>query len=394
MAERKTGRAAAGSGNIRQRSNGKWEARYTFVDELGQTRRASVYAATQKDCRKKLTEILKTVDDGTYRKAPKRFTLAEWLEEWLTVYCVTLKPSTVTGYRNKIDRYIVPSLGASDIKTLTPMQIQRFCNRLSDGYAEQKPLSPKTVQNIHGILHTALKQAVIVGQLANNPSDNCRLPTVKRPELKPIMDDNVTRFLQAIQGDQYERLFIVTLFTGLRQSEVIGLQWADIDLTAGLISVRRQLQKDHSKGGGYLYLDDAKGGKRRTVTLAPTVCRVLRAQRAQQNEWRLRAGALWSNEHDLVFTDELGGHIKHRTVYTHFKNIVRSIGLPETRFHDLRHSYAVNALQAGDGIKEIQEQLGHYSSAFTLDVYADVSETMRQQSRDRMEQFIHSVSTL
>ena len=111
-------------------------------------------------------------------------------------------------------------------------------------------------------------------------------------------------------------------------------------------------------------------------------------------EWRLAAGPAWNNPLNLVFTDELGGHLKHRTINNHFKKIVASIGLENTRFHDLRHSYAVNALQAGDSVKAVQEQLGHYSSAFTMDVYAAVSDTMRKDSQKRMEGLFKAVSDL
>lgn len=115
-------------------------------------------------------------------------------------------------------------------------------------------------------------------------------------------------------------------------------------------------------------------------------------QRIKQAEWQLAAGALWSNENDLVFTDEAGGHLKHHTVYNHFKRIAKSIGCGDARFHDLRYSYAINALQAGDSPKIVQEQLGHYSSAFTMDTYAEVSKAMRKESQERMEEYIKSVS--
>ena len=121
---------------------------------------------------------------------------------------------------------------------------------------------------------------------------------------------------------------------------------------------------------------------------------MLKTQKAKQAEMQLAAGPLWNNERNLVFTDELGGHLKHRTVGNHFKDAVASIGMPNTRFHDLRHSYAVNALQSGDSVKAVQEQLGHYSSAFTMDTYAAVSETMRKASQDKMEALIKAVSDL
>lgn len=385
-------RSAQGAGSIRKRPDGKWEARFTYKDELGQTKRKSVYGKTQTEVRKKMTAALKAVDDGTYAEQ-KRYTVEQWLELWLDTYCNDLKPSTLSGYKSKIRTRILPNIGKVQISALTNVQVQKFYNKLEKGYGDCKPLSAKSIQNIHGILHKALDQAVAAHIIPSNPCNHVKLPKLKKPELKPIMDDDVTRFLAAIKGDRFERLFIVDLFSGLRQSELLGLQWEDIDFDKGEITVRRQLQKDYSSRG-YLFLDDTKNGKQRVVAIAPTVVRVLMAQKTSQMEWRMRAGADWKNERNLVFTDEQGNHLKHRTIVNHFKRIVSSIGLDSTRFHDLRHSYAVNALQMGDNVKSVQEQLGHYSAAFTMDTYAAVSNTMRKESQDKMEMLIKTVSDL
>ena len=387
---RKNTRNASGSGTIRQRSDGRWEARYSYEDELGIKKRASIYAGTEKECRKKLTAILKTVDDGSYRKA-QRYTVAQWLDEWVNTYCKDLKPMTLEGYRSKIKTNIKPYLGTALLSSLTNLKLQKYYNQLEAGDKDHKPLSPKSIQNIHGIFHRALKQAVIAGLIPSNPADNVKLPKVKKPDLKPLMDDDVKCFLAAIKGNRFERLYLLALFSGMRQSEIMGLQWDDIDLEAGNITVCRQLQKLRGTGE-YIFLDETKNGKKRTASIAPSIVAILKAQRAQQAEWKLAAGSAWNNEHNLVFTDELGGHLKHNTVFYDFKTIMESIGKPSTRFHDLRHSYAVNALQAGDSIKAVQEQLGHYSTAFTMDVYAAVSDTMRKQSQERMEAFFQSVS--
>ena len=393
MARKSNTRAASGAGSIRQRPDGRWEARFTYLDELGQKKRGSVYATTQKECRQKLTAAVKAVDEGSYKGTQRRYTVSEWLDEWLNTYCKDLKPTTRAGYKSKVNTRIKPYIGGMQLSALNNVQMQRYFNKLSEGDKDHKPLAPKSVQNVHGIFHKALKQAVIAGLIPSNPADFTKLPKVKRPELAPLMDDDVGKFLAAIKGDRFERLFFVTLFSGLRQSEVIGLQWEDIDLDSGVIQVRRQLQKKHD-GPGYIFLDETKNGKHRTAAIAPSVVKVLKAERKQQAEWRLAAGPLWKNDRNLVFTDELGEHLKHKTIANHFKKIVSAIGMPDTRFHDLRHSYAVNALQAGDSVKAVQEQLGHYSSAFTMDVYAAVSDTMRKDSQDRMERLIKSASNL
>lgn len=383
-------RNAHGAGSLRQRKNGTWEARYTYVDELGVKKRGSVYAKTQGECQRKLTAALASVNAGERQTKPERQTLETWISTWLDVYCKHLKPMTVEDYKRKSDRYIIPTIGKAKIATLTPVQVQRFVNKLSEGYDDQKPLSPKSVKNIHGILHSALKQAVLAGIIRENPADNTRLPKVKKPELKPLMDDDVSRFLSAIKGARYERLYLLDLFTGLRQSELLGLQWEDVDFDAGKLTVRRQLQKQ--RNGQFVFIDTTKNGKSRVVPLAPSLLKVLREQKRQQTEWHLAAGELWNNPQNLVFTDEVGDHLTHRSVYHEFKKIVKAIGMPSTRFHDLRHSCAIMELQAGVSVKAVQEQLGHYSSAFTMDVYAAVSEIMQQDTKNKVETLITKAS--
>ena len=193
MPRKSNTRAAQGSGTIRQRPDGRWEARFSYIDELGQKKRASIYADTQGECRKKLTAALKSVDEGSYVKT-QRYTVSQWLDEWLSTYCGDLKPATFSGYRSKIETRIKPYIGNSTLTTLTNVQIQKFYNKLQAGDKEHKPLSPKSIQSIHGILHKALDQAVSARFIHSNPADHIKLPKIKRPDLAPIMDDNVARF--------------------------------------------------------------------------------------------------------------------------------------------------------------------------------------------------------
>ena len=200
------------------------------------------------------------------------------------------------------------------------------------------------------------------------------------------------RFLAAIQGHPFEYIYLTDLFTGLRQSELLGLTWEDINFSAGHITIRRQLQFLGSKYGGYRFTTP-KNNKIRQIFPAKYVMDILKKQQRRQFEMRLAAGAEWSNPDDLVFTDVLGKHLKHDLIYRHVKRIFAQIGCPDRRFHDLRHSYAVLAIQAGDDIKTVQENLGHYSAAFTLDVYGHVTDQMKRDSADRMERHIKKVSS-
>ena len=179
----------------------------------------------------------------------------------------------------------------------------------------------------------------------------------------------------------------MTLFTGMRQGEVLGLTWDCVDFERNTILVNKQLQKTQKVGGEYV-LVPTKSSRSRMMTVAPSVMEMLKLQRDKQLFQQRRAGEAWGNEWNLVFTDELGSYLPHFTVYKAFKAVVTRMGMPEERFHDLRHSFAVISLESGDDIKTVQSNLGHATASFTLDVYGHVSQRMKQQSADRMEEFI------
>ena len=197
--------------------------------------------------------------------------------------------------------------------------------------------------------------------------------------------------MKAIDGWKYELLYRVTLFTGMRQGEILGLTWDCVDFEHNTIYVNKQLQRTEKVGGKYV-LVPTKSGRSRMITVAPSVMSLLKKQKSQQAQMQLLAGTDWENPWDLVFTNDTGGHLVHMTVYKVFKEIVKSMGLEQARFHDLRHSYAVVSLESGDDIKTVQTNLGHATASFTLDVYGHVSQKMRQKSADRMEQFIQKIS--
>jgi integrase len=379
MPRKKEGRGAQGAGTIRQRKNGLWEARYTMGRDPGTGKQVqkSVYGKTQGEVRQKLAKISVSIDDGVYTD-PSRLKVAEWLEIWQKDFMNGIKPATIATYKRQIKNHIAPGLGSARLQSLKPHQIQNFYNGLS------ATLSPKTVKNIHGVLHQALSKAVDLGYIPNNPADVCTLPKVQKFVIHPLDQEQIPAFIEASKGDPFHDLFVVDLFTGLRMSEIIGLTWDCIDQDTGTIYVYRQYQP---LKGGYVW-GTPKNGKARTIAPAKAVMQRLKAIRAEQIERRLAAGSAWRNEEDFVFTDAVGDHMKQKTIDRHFKWIAEKIGMPELRFHDLRHSFAVASLQAGDDIKTVQENLGHHSAAFTMDTYAHVTDAMRKNSSERMELYI------
>ena len=387
----KTTRNAQGGGNIRKRSDRRWEARYTVgIDpKTGRQIQKSIYGNTQKEVRMRLTEVTSELDNGTYIE-PCKMSMDQWLDVWLEEYTTDIKPLTLVSYKTHAKNNIRPYLGQIKLSALDAPTIQRLYNRLLRGMDDRAPLSPKTIKDLHGVLHRALQQAVLLGMIRVNPASACKPPRVEKPAIHPLADDNVSKFLSAIRSDSCEPIFQLGLFTGMRQGELLGLMWTCVNFSANTIFIDKQLQRCYERGKGYRFLSP-KNGKTRLISVAPSVMEILRKHREKQKEMLQQAGPAWEDS-QLVFTDEFGHHLSPVTVRKHCKAALAAIGQKDVRFHDLRHSYAVSSIQSGDSIKMVQENLGHATAAFTLDVYGHVSDQMRRDSASRMEQYIHSVT--
>ena len=394
-------KGANGAGSIRKITttrNGKeytyWQGRYTegYDACTGKQIQRSITGKTQKEVAQKLRQITAEIDAKTY-VAPCKLSVTEWMTVWAQDYLVGIKASTAYLYKRTIELYIVPHLGHIRLDALNAHTVQHFYNELAKPpKPEVAPLSAKSIKNIHGVLHKALKQAVLIGYLRTNPSEACILPRIIRKEMHPLEEDQVAVFLREVQGHPHEYLYKIALFTGLREGEVLGLGWEHIDFQAGTLTVKRQLRREQKKGGEY-YFSPPKNNKSRTITPAPYVMKLLQAQKVQQARQRLMAGPAWEDS-DLVFTNEFGRYVSYRAIFDCFKRIVKRIGLPDARIHDLRHTYAVNCIRAGDDIKTVQSNLGHATTAFTLDVYGHFTDDMRSVSAQRMEGFITNVLDL
>lgn len=378
---RKSTRSAQGGGTIRQRSDGRWEARYTVGRDPGTGKQIqrSVYGSTQKEVRQKLAQITASIDKGTYQ-TPNRITVAEWMVEWLSTFCANkVKPLTLQSYQAITRNHIVPAIGAVELQAVRGAHIQRLYNSMTAA-----GLSGKTVKNVGAILHKALSVALKQGLIAANPCDAAELPKAEHKEIRPLADDEIPRFLAAIDGSPMRNAFALCLFAGLREGECLGLSWKQVDFEKGRITVSQQLQKSKASGEYYI-APTTKSGKPRTIEPPPIAFEYLRAERVKQLENRLRAGPVWSNSDDLVFTDEAGDHYAIYTFYKRFKAIAASIGRPDARPHDLRHTAATVAIASGADIKSVQDLLGHATASFTLNVYAHTSEQMMKDTASRVQ---------
>lgn len=386
------GKAAKGMGTIRKKvveRNGKsytyFEARVTVGRDPGTGKQVqrSFTGKTQKEVREKMQAAAVAVNTGSY-VTPQKMTVGQWMDAWAADYLAGAKPATVTIYKNNIKNHIKPALGAVALSDLRPHMVQSFINGME--------LSPASVRLAYKVLHMALEKAVKLEYIPKNPATGSELPKLDPKEIHPLDDQQVAALLNAARGGDMEHLITVALFAGCRLSELLGLTWDAVDFKQGTITINKQLARPEHRGATPFI--SPNNGKARTITPAVSVMTTLKRQKRRQLEQQLKAGPLWDNPYHVVFSTEIGEPLDQWKAEKEFSVVLKAAGLTGVRFHDLRHTYAVNAIRAGDDIKTIQGNLGHASAAFTLDRYGHFTERMKQDSAARMEGFMKNVLNL
>ena len=314
-------------GTFRLRADGRWEVMFT----LPNGKRKSAYGKSRADVRAKMDEALGKTKKGIDLKGEKQ-TLDHFLTAWLEeVAAPRLRPSTLKGYESYIRKHIAPALGHITLATLTPQDVQKFLN----GCTKAK-LSPRTVQQIRAILRTALAQAERWGYVERNVAALADPPRQIKSQIQPLTATEAQSLLKGTSDDWYGPLFATALFTGLRQGELLGLRWKDIDFDHGILTVRSALQRIDKT---WQLVEPKSATSRRTVTLPAAAVTALRRQRAAQAEARLALGG-WADTFGLVFTTEIGTPVDGSNLTRLFQRRLGVLNLPRQRFHDLRHACA------------------------------------------------------
>lgn len=383
-------RAANGQGSISKRPDGRYKIDVSLGRDLvtGKAIRKSVYGWTEKEALAKAQKLQVEANEGIY-KEPSKLTVKEWCEIWLKEYTGHLAQRTKELYEGDVNNYIIPRLGRHKLRALNRAMIQQFVNSITeDPLREGKPVAGKTVENIHGTLNRLLNQAVDIDYIKVNPASKPKLPRTEPSEVRAMSRQEMMDFVKHIQGHKYELPYLFDLYTGLREGELLGLQWDSVDLEGGKITVRQQMQKTKA---GYVLMPP-KGNKIRTVPIGEQARAVLQRQKRQQAEWRLRAGAVWQDS-GYVFTNEIGEHIKRQTIYKQYKDAVTAIGAPDLDIHSMRHTYATTSMQAGVDIKNLQTAMGHSSAAFTLARYGHAMQDMHSVNTARFEALFNDITS-
>jgi integrase len=378
-------RAANGRGALRRRPDGRWEARLSYVDaDTGLRKRVSVYGATQKLALTELDKVTDRIADG---KPPKdaATTMASWLAHWraTTLPASDRKKATVELYSNLCRKHLESApFGSLRLDRLKPSDIEGLILRMKQATkpgkaTDQNPnpepvraLSDSTIRNTYTVLRQALDGAVRDQLLARNPAALVKRPGVERPEARYLDVGSVAAVLQAAEGLRYHPVLLVIAATGLRRGEALALSWSDIDLDAGVLTVRRTL----SRIDGKLDVSTPKTERsRREVPLTPAVIAILKAHRKIQLEERVAAANVW-HDTGLVFTSELGTPVEPSSVLRDIRIASAKVGIQEIGVHTLRHSAAVSWLSSGVHIRQVADLLGHSSISVTGDVYGHGSQ--------------------
>ncbi len=364
-------RRANGDGYVAQRKDGRWECRIVLPDGT----RKSVYAKTQR-------EVLAKRDAEKDRAAAglpptsERQTVGEYLATWLEGKKTQVRASTWKRYAIDV-RDATADLGRLKPAQLTPAHIQRlYARRLDAG------VSKMTVRHLHAVLHDAFGDAAKWSLVARNVVALVDPPKAERHEMRALDEEQLRAFLAAAAGDPLEALYVLAVTTGMRQGELFGLRWQDVDLEKRMLQVRRTI----SWATGTALVSDPKTAKsRRRIELGQVAVDALRAHRTRQLEARLARASAW-DDRGLVFANEVGGALHPSNVTNRrFRPLLERAHLPRIRFHDLRHTAATTLLGRSVPTKIVSEMLGHSSTSITADVYSHVTPTMQRAAASVMD---------
>lgn len=353
----------------------------------GKRRRTSLGGfRTKREAHAAITKALGDLDQGMLVE-PTRVTLGDFLlNEWLPAIRSTVRPSTFDSYRLNIERHVVPRLGLTPLQKLRPAHLNKmYAELLEEGRVDRNGgLAPKTVNYVHVILHRALRDAVRWNLLQRNVATQADPPRSRRKELQTWTQSEVLRFLDQIGGDRLYAAYLLSVITGMRRGEVLGLRWGDIDLDLGRAQIRQTLTVVDNQ---LTFSEPKTRSSTRSTPLDVDVITALRSHRVQQMREHLALGSDYATS-DLVFTNEDGSPVHPRSLSRRFCRHASEAGLPMIRFHDLRHTWASLALLSGVHPKFVSHALGHSSIATTLDIYSHVLPAMEDEAAAKIASVI------
>ena len=356
----------------------RWRVRVDMVDpETGRRLRPQRTYKTRREAEAGLAHWRTEIEHGM-AVIPSGKTVGEYLEFWLDSSARhRVRTTTFVSYQRLVRLYIIPTLGNVSIQKLSAAQIQAlYSSLLTKGSRDGTSLAPRTVRYVHAILRRALKEALALGLVPRNVTEAVSPPKAPRPPIKGWVMLDLRRFMAVAHDDGYSPLWLLAAHTGMRQGELLGLRWQDIDLDRGVCRVVQAVPTVHN---GIEFTPPKTASGRRTIALDNTCVVALREHRTRQNERRLATGAAWQ-DYDLVIPSTIGTPLNNSNVYHRFIKLTAEAGLPRIPFHGLRHTHATLLMQAGVHPKVVSERLGHADISLTLSTYSHVLPQMQEEA--------------
>jgi integrase len=381
-------RRGLGEGTIRERRPGQWEARVTVgFDARGRQVRRSLYGKSRADAVAKMNAAIRGLALGV-APASDRQTVGDFLATWIEGQ-TSIRPTTMRRYRSLIKYQLIPLLGRAKLAQLTPQQVNIAMRQAVAG-----GLAPRTVNHARAVLRAALADAQRWGTVARNAAALAEPLEVSATRAASVRPEEARAILDAFRGTELEAVVGTALYLGMRQGEILGLRWDDVDLERKVLRVTgalHRIPRDQQSDPEVLFkiLEPKTKRSRRTLRIPDPLVALLTVQRQRQCEARLRIGSAWHEPiAGLVFTRSTG-HPVEATGMTHrFENGLSRAGLTVRRFHDLRHAAATLMLASGTELKVVSTVLGHSTIGITADTYADVLQELHDDAADRLTRLI------
>ena len=375
-------RRPSGDGMVRKREDGRWEGRIVIGHKAnGEPIFRYLYASTQKELTAKLHQNISAYQ-GVDLTEECKMNLSQWLDRWLEQMASVLRPSTLEHYHCDLEHHVKPYLGQKGLTHITAEDLRKLYDTLKQrGRVHPRPgqsrgLSTTTVHGIHTMLHHALKSAVEQQLLPYNPADHVEPPKVAHKAMCILNQEQMDTFLAAVEQDPvWHDFFYTELTTGLRLGEICGLMWSDFEERKGTLHIRRTLHKE--KGGQLVVGDPKTCAGTRTIVLPSSTAELLRLRKqTSYSPW--------------IFHNPLRPEapMNPTAAYRQLKAILSEHGLPDIRFHDLRHTFATHALANGVDAKTLSSILGHTKASFTVDTYTHTTSDMHRKAAEIVGGFL------
>jgi integrase len=365
-------------GSVKKEGNNWYYVFYLDKDETGKRKQKKKRGfKTKKEAQNALAEAINAVNKGSYIE-PVNIRYGDYLEQWFLTKKNSLGTQTAKVYQTYLKSRIIPSLGHSNLAKLSALQIQSYINKLND-----EGLSSSTIKKIYEIIRNSLEHAVDFEFVPKNVASKVKLPKLVKSQMMVWNQSEVNTFLKEAKEDPMYIVFLIALTTGMRQGEILGLRWQDIDFSNGIINIRQTLSHD-----GKSIISGAKTQSSiRRLNLSESSLTEIRARKLIVSKEKLSMGPIYQN-FDLVACTQHGTPLNPANVRRTFKRLVKKAVVPEIRFHDLRHTHATMLLSNGVNIKVISERLGHSNIKVTLDTYSHVLPTMQAEVARMLDEII------